>query len=294
MNTTHRYFDLFEYIPTITEAYVAAQVAQSTAWRIDTLITGKARSLLRTLREEAVLRGDADKYSETAAMLRDLAVGEQWFKATGLDSNTIEDIIRLNALRQRVHESAAELTALQLDWTGRPRKYEIPTIEEAFYAEPNTKVSASVKARIEISSRALAEAYGIDPQVLRERRLAAQQRQAVDRAESVMETADLAYWVYQQALQAMPTELESLKRQEQPLTAALALEEGFVRLSMTTQITLVTNARQAAERAITFAESERNLTDSEFARILACALATTKHLTGVLNSERFQREASKV
>lgn len=287
MSTTHVYFDLRNFISTITETYVAAQVAQSVAWRMDIAITSKARVLLRSIRETAVKLGSAETYGETAAMLRDLNVGEEWFKQAGLDRGVVEEITRLTALRVPMHELAGELTAMNLDWQGRPRSYEIPDLEEVFRAPPNTKISSTVKARVEITSKALAEAYGVDEKVLRERRLAAQKRQAEDRAENTMETADLAWWCYEQALRAEPTELDAMKRDYPLVTQGMALEQGFPALSKETQVVLITAARGAANRSIQFAEGERSLTDTEFARILACALKVQKDLEQVLNANKF-------
>lgn len=288
MSTTHIYFDLLGMVKKINEPFVAAQVMQSVAWRMDTLITSKTRAILRTLREEAVIAGRADSYNETAAMLRDANTAEEWFKATGLDRGLIEEITRLTALREVTHESAAELTALNWDWQGRPRQYEIPDLEEVFHAQPNTRISSQVKSRIEMSSKALAEAYGLDTAVLRERRLATQKRQAEDRAEAIIETADLAWWCYRACLSSQPTELEGLKRDVVVVTQQLALEQGFAGLSIETQLALITGARQAAERAITFAESQRSMADTEFARILACALKTVKDLESAMSAPKFK------
>ena len=44
-------FDLHDYTSTIHEVYVASQVAQSTAWRIDTMIVSAARQLFKNIRQ---------------------------------------------------------------------------------------------------------------------------------------------------------------------------------------------------------------------------------------------------
>lgn len=287
MNTTHRYFDLIDFTRKIPEAFIAAQVAQSVAWRMDTLITSKTRQVLREVREAAVLRGDAERYNETADMLRSLNVADEWFKATGLDRGVHDELVRLSALREVMHDTAAELTALVFDWQGRPRQYDKPDLEDVFRAAPNTRVSSTVKQRVELTSKALADAFGLDAQVLRERRLAAQQRQAQDRAEAVLETADIAWWCYTEILRNQPDELEAQKRGDTVLTQTDAKEQGFSHLSEETQLALIQGARQAAERAMSFAESDRNLTDSEFTRILACAMKVSKDLDSVLRAPKF-------
>lgn len=287
MSTTHQYFDLRHFVSTITEPYVAAQVAQSVAWRMDIIITSKARAMLREVRETGLRLGEAERYNETANMLRDLKVGEDWFKQTGLDRGVFEEVTRLTALRMPMHELAAELTSLNLDWQGRPRNYDIPELESVFTAPPNTKISSQVKARVEITSKALAEAYGVDEKVLRERRLAAQKRQAEDRAENTMETADLAWWCYIEMLKAEPTELEAQKRDYDLITQGTALEQGFPCLSKETQFVLINAARGAADRAVTFAEGERSMTDTEFARVLACAMKVQKDLDQVMRAGKF-------
>lgn len=286
MTTTHRYFDLIDFVSRINEVYVGAQVMQSVARRMDTLITTKTRQLLREVRDAAIQRGDADSYNDTAEQLRGLNVGEEWFAATGLDRGVIEEIVRLTALRGYAHERASELTALTTDWQGRPRRYEAPDLEDVFRSEPSTKVSSQVKSRIDMSSKGLADAYGIDVNILRERRLAAQQRQAQDRAAAVMETADLAWWCYTTALRSQPTELEAMKRDLTIVTQQRALEEGFPCLQPETQVALIKGAQQAADRAMSFAENERSLTDAEFARILACSIKVQKELDTALTAPK--------
>ena len=288
MSTTHQYFDLRHFVSTINETYVAAQVAQSVAWRMDILITSKARALLRAAREVARQNDiEVGANDETAEILRGIGTSDDWAKQLGVKHSIVEELTRLTALRTPLHELAGELTSMNLDWEGRPRSYEIPELESVFHAPPSTKVSSTIKARVEITSKALAEAYGVDEKILRERRLSAQKRQAEDRAQAVMETADLAWWCYEQALRAEPTELEAMKRDRPLITQGLALEQGFPCLDKDTQVVLITAARGAADRSIQFAEGERSMTDTEFARILACAMKAQKDLDQVLRANKF-------
>ena len=52
ITTSTATFCLFDFIRDVPNCDVAAQIAQSTAWRIDTLIQGAARQLFKTVRED--------------------------------------------------------------------------------------------------------------------------------------------------------------------------------------------------------------------------------------------------
>lgn len=310
MSTSHIYFDLFDFTTKLNDTHVAAQIAQGTAWRIDTLIVAKSRALLREIREEMIVNGAAGSMSEAAEILRSdmapftgntveahtamadamrSAINEDsWLTKTGLDRAVVEDLTRLTAFRDYAHEQAAELTAYNLDWQGRPRRHEIPDLEEFFHRKQEARVSADTIRKATISSKALAEAEGVDFKVLHERRMARKIARAEELAENTAKTADLAWWTYRETLRSAPTELEAHKRDEIVVTQQLAREQGFAGFSLPLRSSLLQHARSSAQRAVEFAEDDRNMQDDEFVRIVACAMKAQKEIDSVLRSPQFR------
>lgn len=289
MSTNYRRFDLLNFASKITEPAVCVQVLKSTAWRMDALITGLSRRVLKSIRDKLVIEAHVDNYTSASALLRDIGEAEEWFKKTGLDKGTFEEITRLTALRQEYHEKAQELDSLLMSHSVvRMQFYEIPDLEDVFHAPANDKPSSLALSRASMSSAALAQAFNIDAKTFAERRKDALIRKAKDRADAVNNTADLAWWCYTAILQYPKDELAAMKAGETVVTQQDALEQGFSFLSKETQVTLITNARQAAERAVSWAEEDRNLTEIEFARILACGISTVQYLERVLKADNFQ------
>lgn len=294
MSTTHRYFDLFDFIANLREVYVAAQLASSTAWRIDTLLVSHSRAVLSTIKDQLKLSGEVNGANEANALLRDIGEAEVWFKKTGLDKGTFEEVTRLTALRDKAHAQAMEFDSMLL-FPGVVRRapYEQPDLEEVFHRKMDPSVSAIEVERSEISIKMLAEMHpDIDKDLLRQRILEKQENNAKQRATRVNSITDLAWWVYTAILRYPADELTALKREgsgePHVVTQSEALEQGFACLAKDTRVTLVNNARMAAERTWDRAQSDRMLTTTEFARVMAECLSVQKKLENVLASKNFE------
>ena len=153
MSTNHMYFNLFDFIKTLPQAYVAGHAARTVAWRIDSLIVSAARSILRNVRDKMntdLIHGIDDR----AEQLRELALkdtAEKWFGLTGKDNaGEIETIRWLNAIRDQWQDLAQDFTSLTCDWKGQPRVYAIA--DEDLDRETDEKTSAVHFLRFEFTA----------------------------------------------------------------------------------------------------------------------------------------------
>ena len=78
VSTSLSTFDLFDYIRDTTNIEVAAQMAQSVAWRLDVMIQGAARQLFKAVREHQYANG-VDGLSELTMALQEQMFAEQAF-----------------------------------------------------------------------------------------------------------------------------------------------------------------------------------------------------------------------
>lgn len=286
-SSNNEYFDLLDYTHDITEAYVAAQVAQSTAWRIDNMIVSESRQVFKHVREHLFTQG-VDGYAELTAALHEAQFAEQSFLEAGLDKEgAVENIRALNAQRDQWHDLAATLTSMTLDYRGMPRTFEVRSLEDAFFREQNMRVSTDTQRRLRMSATRMAEAYGMADQAeaLLERKLDRQKTQLGRIAENMKQQAGAVHLMFHQALRSDDE-------------GAALRGKAFWQLPIECQRTLLDNAIKAAERADEYAAGERSMTDSEYDRILLCVMKTVKDLRTVMKAPRFvvpmqQREAAE-
>ena len=275
-NSSNEYFDLLDYNHDVIEAYVAAQMAQSTAWRIDTMIVSESRTLFKGVREALYTQG-VDGLAELTGALSEAEFAEQSFMEHGSSNEgVIEKLRALNAQRDQWHELAAHLTSMTTDWQGLPKVYGQPLLEDAFFKEMSTRVSNDTQRRLRMSATRMAEAYGMADQAdaLLERKVARQATQLGRIAENMKQSAGAVFLMYQMALRG-DTE------------GAAARDKGFYKLPLEAQRTLLNNALKAAERSDEFAAGERSMTDMEYDRISLCVLRVVKDLRAVMNGSRF-------
>lgn len=285
INTTlatanNNYFDLKEYTEGMPEAYVAAQIAQSTAWRIDTLIVAEARTIFKAVREDLYAHG-VDGYAELTAALHEAEFAEQSFREIGSSiEGSIEKLRALNAQRDQWHEVAQDLTSMTSDWKGQPRVYTLEPLENAFYKDMSTKVNATTQRRLRMSANKMAEVYGAADaaEELYKRKLERQSTQLGRIAETMKDQAGAVFQMFQMALR------------DDDIGAALR-PKNFYALPIEVQRVLLDNAIRAAERADEFAANERNMSDSEYDRILVTVIKAVKDFRAVLNSHRFVTSA---
>lgn len=271
---TNQYFDLHDYVHDIPEAYVAAQVAQSTAWRIDTLLVSNARQVFKNVREELFNTG-LDKMAELTMSLQDSDFSAQSFADAGLPvEGPIETIRTLAMQRDQWHNLAQALTSMVSDYAGQPRRYDIPELETVFRAEPNLRMNQTTTRRIAISSKRMAEAYGLGEEgakTFEQRRIQREEDNLKSIANTLMEQAGGVWFMYRNVLTSATEEAPT----------------EFYKLPLSVQRTLLANAQSAAQRADDFACKERGMSDMEYDRILACVLKVDADLRKVISGDRF-------
>ena len=111
ITTSTATFCLFDFIRDVPNCDVAAQIAQSTAWRIDTLIQGAARQLFKAVREDQYKKG-VDGLAEISMALKEQAFAEHAFAEAG--SATTGAVATSKELL--VHREAAYTLAGDLTW----------------------------------------------------------------------------------------------------------------------------------------------------------------------------------
>ncbi len=279
INTTHansnnEYFDLHDYVHDIMEAYVASHVAQSVAWRIDTMLVANARQVFKNVRD--VLFNDGiDQMAELTMSLQDADFSAQSFADAGLSQEgPIETIRALAMQRDQWHNMAQGLTSMVSDYAGQPRVYSIPELEDVFHADPNLRVNTTTQRRIAISSRRMAEAYGLGDEGAKqfeERRLAREQDNLKSISQRLTEQAGGVWFMYRNVLS----------------TATEDAPTEFYKLPVSVQRVLLQHAQSAAQRADEWACKERGMSDNEYDRILACVLKVDADIRAVMKSPRF-------
>lgn len=275
---SNQYFDLHDYTADVVEAYVAAQMAQSTAWRVDTLIVSNARQVFKSVRE-GLFENGLDKMAELTMALQDAEFSAQSFADAGLrDTGPLDAIRGLAMQRDSWHALAAHLTSMTSDYAGAPRKYETPDLESVFRAEPNLRINSTTQRRMAMSSKRMAEAYGLGEEGAKtflERRTQREEDNLKSISTRLVEQADGVWFMYRNVLMS-GTEDASTE---------------FCKLPQSIQRVLLANAQSAAQRADEWACKERGMSDSEYDRILACVLKVDQDLRKVLAGERFKVEA---
>lgn len=281
ITTSTATFCLFDFIRKIPNCDVAAHVAQSTAWRIDTLIQGAARQLFKSVREDQFSKG-VDGLAELTMALREQAFAEQAFEEAGsATTGPVATIKELMVHREAAHNQAAELTGLCLDWQGRPKTYVVPDLDDVFFNEVQLKVKPQTKRRIAMAVERRAKAYDLDEAETKAqiaKRVAREEDKLHDVSATLQDQAGAVYEMFRQAC-----------------SVSLHAEVGreFHTMDVTNQRTLIEAAITAADRAEEYAASSNNITDAEFDDVCMCVLQATKQLKLVLNSTRFKTAAQR-
>lgn len=274
-------FCLFDFIHEIPNCEVAAQVAQSTAWRIDTLIQGASRQLFKAVREDQ-FRKDVDGLAELTMALREQAFAEHAFEEAGnVVTGPVATIKELMLWREGAHNQAAELTSLCIDWQGRPKTYVVPDLDDVFLSKVSLKVKPQTKRRIAMSVERRAKAYDLTEDETKE-----QVARRVEREEDKLKGVGLT-------LQDQGPAVYEMFRQACAVHLDAEVGQSFHTMDVANQKLLIESAITAADRAEEYAASSNNITDAEFDDICMCVLQTTKQLKLVLNSSRFKTHAQR-
>ena len=277
MSKVHHYFDLFEFTNNITSPEVAAQVAQSVAWRVDVMIISAARQLYKGVREEMFNAG-IDVRAELTLSLNMQASAEQAFYEHGsTNTGPISTIKELMHQRESWHALAANLTSLTCDWQGQPKAYIEKTIEEQIFEPGQMKVSSETKRKLHIGATRLAAAYDQpeEAEALFKRRLERSEQKMIDVGENLKSQAQGVAHMF---------ELAARHPMEQP-SGETTME--FTSLSLEAQRTLINAAATAAQRAEEYAADNRNLSDTEYDLICLSSIKTVKDLRAQLKQPRF-------
>lgn len=281
VTTSTATFCIFDFIRDVPNVDVAAQIAQSTAWRIDTLIQGAARQLFKSVREDQFKKG-VDGLAELSMALREQAFAEHAFEEAG--SSTVGAVATIKELmlhREGAYNLAAELTALCIDYQGRPKSFVIPDLDDVFFNEVNLKVRPQTKRRIAMSVERRAKAYDLSEDETKAQVARRVQREE-DKLQDVSATLqDQAGAVYEMFRQACAVSLDAEVGRE------------FHTMAIENQRILIESAMIAADRAEEYATSSSNITDAEFDDVCMCVLNANKHLKMVLNSSRFKTHAQR-
>ena len=281
ITTSTATFCLFDFIRDVPNADVAAQIAQSVAWRIDTLIQGAARQLFKSVREDQFRKG-VDGLAELTMALKEQAFAEQAFEEAGsATTGPVATIKELMVHREAAHNLAAELTGLCLDWQGRPKTYVVPDLDDVFFNEVSLKVRPQTKRRIAMAVERRAKAYDLD-----EAETKAQIAKRVQREEDKLHDVS-------QTLQDQSGAVYEMFRQACSVSLDAEVGREFHTMDLANQRTLIEAAITAADRAEEYAASSNNITDAEFDDVCMCVLQATKQLKLVLNSTRFKSAAQR-
>lgn len=289
ITTDNLYFDLFDYIKGFKNATVAAEMASSTAWRLDTLLVSGGRQLLKFIKEENFNQGGYQSMSEVLTAMEDAEFSEQCFNEIGTHdaaNGVIERLRMLNAQRDQWHEFAKHMFDMTnettLDRQGNIRSYTIPLIEDEFAKDPALRINETTQRRLKIRSERIAEAEG-SPELADKLFERSMQRKADSnkRVASILkEQSSLAHFMFQLALRS---DSES----------AATRSKAFYDLALPDQLVLINNAANAAMRADERAADDRRLTETEYDFISIAAIKAMTDLRKVGTSPRFTRPATE-
>lgn len=285
ISSDNNHFDLFDYIDQMNVIYVAAAMASSTAWRIDTLIVSNARQLLKFIKEENFNQGGYQGMSEVLTALEDAEFAEQSFHEIGTApavSGTLETLRALNAQRDQWHDLAQRLVSMTSDYRGNPVVYEMPEIDLVFERDPALRVNETTQRRLKVRSERVAQALGA-PDLAEEHFKRSLQRKEDDnkRVASILkEQSSLARFMFHMALRTDES------------SAALR-SKAFYTLPAAAQTLLIDNAASAAARADERAADDRNLSETEYDMISLTAIKAMTELKKVLTSPRLRAPAAQ-
>lgn len=280
-STTFAYFDLADSIENIQQDFVRMQVAQSYAWTIDRRIVAAVRELFKTVRDNC-RTGSLDDAVDYNNALAEQSFAEAQFNEIGSDSRgPVRTVHELLDIRNNAHVLAATCTRTVLDWKGNLRSYTEPDLMDLFTPNGNMKVRADTVAKIERTARYKAHAVaGHDP---------ALEKQIQDK---LLTTRIASEKVRLSGMRAALSEqvgaLQMMFRIVQAKRPAKMPEQHlFHQLHLDLQRELISSAKTAADRAVTFAESDSNVAVEEIDDIVLAAALFGDHLSKVLAAPKF-------
>lgn len=281
--TTHRYFNLFEFIENIMSPEIAAPVAVSTARKVDFMITNAARQLFKSMKADAAVCG-VDLFAEMRNAVNKAAYSESVFNEYGSTNvGAIATIKELMFQRENWHALAARLTPLTNDFNGKPKTYIERSLEDQILNPTPGKVADNIQNRYRIQTKRNADAMGMpaDAPTLFAKRLATAEADKVrmtdnlkDQGPAVLMTLDLASKYIRDGL-VRPT------------------TEEFTSLSVPTQIELLHDVLRSIGQADKWATDNNKLSDSEWDVASLSAIKATRDIQAVLKSPVYTNHAQQ-
>lgn len=275
--TTHAYFDLKDYVQSMTCIDVAAQMAQSVCFRIDVSIVGAVRQLMKNLRVNHVEHG-IDSLSEMTAALSEASFAEEIFKSAGKEElGPVQNIMQLVAIRDHWQELCAELTGMTFDYRGVPRTWNSPQMDEVLTREATLTVKPLTIQRIRMQvERRAGDASAEDIQAVTNKRIALEEERAAEKSRALNAQANTLVTIYQLAVDfGQSVETDGYTDFE------------FHQLDADTRRMMIDAAMKGASRAEDFATSNNSMTDSEFDAISFAVIKAERELRAVLNGPAY-------
>ena len=276
-NTNNAYFDLADYIQSLTSVDVAAQMAQSVAFAVDTAINNASRQLMKNLRANHIDHG-IDSLAEMTMALEDSAFAEEIMRQAGSDSlGPVSTILQLNVIREQWHMIASELTGMTYDWQGVPRVYEVRPIEEMLLREVRLQVKplTAQRLRMQVERRA-GDASQEDINAVYAKRLAREEQRTKDTARALTEQQGAIVTLYHLASN-IGGELPNIRENSNVDASA-----EFHLLDAALRRQLIEAAMKGAARAEDYATGSSSITDAEFDQISFAVIKVERELKAVL------------
>ena len=276
-NTNNAYFDLADYIQSLTSVDVAAQMAQSVAFAVDIAINNASRQLMKNLRANHIDHG-IDSLAEMTMALEDSAFAEEIMRQAGSDSlGPVSTILQLNVIREQWHMIASELTGMTYDWQGVPRVYEVRPIEEMLLREVRLQVKplTAQRLRMQVERRA-GDASQEDINAVYAKRLAREEQRTKDTARALTEQQGAIVTLYHLASN-IGGELPNIRENSNVDASA-----EFHLLDAALRRQLIEAAMKGAARAEDYATGSSSITDAEFDQISFAVIKVERELKAVL------------
>ena len=276
-NTNNAYFDLADYIHSLTSVDVAAQMAQSVAFAVDIAINNASRQLMKNLRANHIDHG-IDSLAEMTMTLEDSAFAEEIMRQAGSDSlGPVSTILQLNVIREQWHMIASELTGMTYDWQGVPRVYEVRPIEEMLLREVRLQVKplTAQRLRMQVERRA-GDASQEDINAVYAKRLAREEQRTKDTARALTEQQGAIVTLYHLASD-IGGELPNIRE-----NSNVAASAEFHLLDAALRRQLIEAAMKGAARAEDYATGSSSITDAEFDQISFAVIKVERELKAVL------------
>jgi hypothetical protein len=258
--------DLFNFVKTTVNPEIAAQMASSIAWRIDTMLQQQSRELLKELKPQLVHMG-IDEYNDLEASIASAAMGEfMSIEGGGERGGCIHIIQSLNPIRDVWHKLAKDLTNLTFDKDGIGREYDTPDLDDVFFTPIELKVKAETIRRTVKRTQRNAVAYQLD-----EEQTAARVKKAIARKEE--KAADTSRYLTDQ----QPT-VNTLFRLASSTALPYDLSTEFDELPNKVKLALLSTARDSAMRLAEWADDYFWLSEDEYDGICNTAIKVDKAL----------------